>query len=69
VVTSAQFDTGVSVEGLGINLKDFTDMEVAPVRFFPNGTCDEMTLVLVCGGQREMISLELTTALASVRSM
>jgi prepilin-type N-terminal cleavage/methylation domain-containing protein len=69
VVTSSQFDPSVTVEALGIDLKDYTDAEVAPIHFFPNGTCDEMTLVLVSGNQREVISLELTTGLTSVRDM
>ena len=69
VVMSSQFDPSVTVEGLGINLKDWTEAAAAPVTFYSNGTSDEMTLILVCGGDREMITLELTTALASVRSL
>ena len=65
-VTSTKFDAGVNVEGLGINLKDWTDAEDAPVHFYQNGTCDEMTLILECSGEREMITLELTTALPTV---
>lgn len=68
-VTSTQFDPSVTVEGLGINLKDWTDAENARVRFYENGTCDEMTLILLCGGEREMITLELTTALPSAKAM
>jgi hypothetical protein len=37
------------------------------VRFFPNGTCDEMTLVLRSDkNEWRTISLEVTTGLASV---
>jgi hypothetical protein len=36
------------------------------VRFFANGTSDEMTLVLSSGGEYRKITLEVTTALASV---
>ena len=66
-VTSVEFDPSVTVEGLGINLKDWTEAENAPVNFYENGTSDEMTLILACHGEREEISLELTTALADVK--
>ena len=68
-VLSAQFDPSVSIEGLGINLKDWTDAEEARVNFYDNGTCDEMTLILACGGERQMITLELATGLAEVKPM
>lgn len=68
-VGSIQFDPSVSVEGLGINLKDWTDADSAPVNFYSNGTCDEMTLILECGSEREMITLELTTALPDVKPL
>jgi len=68
-VTSVQFDPSVTVEGLGINLKDWTLADAAPVNFYENGTSDEMTLILTCHGEREMISLELTTAQADVKPM
>jgi prepilin-type N-terminal cleavage/methylation domain-containing protein len=68
-VTDVQFDPSVTVEGLGINLKDWTLADSAPVNFYENGTCDEMTLILECHGEREMISLELTTALADVKPL
>lgn len=66
-VTSVKFDPSVDVEGLGINLRDWTEAESAPVKFYANGTSDEMTLILACHGEREMISLELTTGLADVK--
>ena len=68
-VMSTQFDPSVTMEGLGINLKDWTDAESAQVHFYENGTCDEMSLILLCGGQREMITLELTTALPTVKPL
>jgi prepilin-type N-terminal cleavage/methylation domain-containing protein len=68
-VTSTQFDPSVKVEGLGINLKDWTEADSAPVQFFDNGTCDEMTLVLECDGERQMITLELATSLPTVKSL
>jgi prepilin-type N-terminal cleavage/methylation domain-containing protein len=68
-VMSTRFDPSVTVEGLGINLKDWTEAANAPVRFFDNGTCDEMTLILACAGERQVITLELATALPTVKSL
>ena len=63
---SAQFDDSVSIEMLDINLLEYKDSDEARVRFFPNGTSDEMTLVLHSGDDYRKITLEVTTALASV---
>jgi Tfp pilus assembly protein FimT len=68
-VNAAEFDHTVVIEGLGINNFDFTDSDEARVRFFANGTSDEMTLVLSAGGEYRKITLELTTALASVKNV
>lgn len=68
-VKSAQFDSSVSVEMLDVNLRDCMKDESARVRFFPDGTSDELTLVLHSGDQWRKISLELTTALPSVRAI
>lgn len=68
-VTSTKFDPGVTVEGLGINLKDWTLADAAPVHFYENGTCDEMTLILACDGERQMITLELATALPTIKPL
>jgi prepilin-type N-terminal cleavage/methylation domain-containing protein len=65
-VNSAQFDNTIGIEALDINLLEYKDSDEARVRFFPNGTSDEMTLVLRSGGDWRKISLEVTTALASV---
>lgn len=56
----------VDIAMLEINLLDFGASDVARVRFFPNGTCDELTLVLHSGDEWEKITLEFSTALASV---
>ncbi|HTR42998.1 MAG TPA: type II secretion system protein [Pseudomonadales bacterium] len=61
-LSATQFDPSVNVEQLWINAKDWTAAATAPVNFYDNGTSDEMTLILTCGGQREMVSLELSTA-------
>ena len=56
----------VDIAMLDINLLDFGASDVARVRFFRNGTCDELTLVLHSGGEWQKITLEFSTALASV---
>jgi prepilin-type N-terminal cleavage/methylation domain-containing protein len=56
----------VDIAMLDINLLDFGASDVAQVRFFPNGTCDELTLVLHSSDEWEKITLEFSTALASV---
>ena len=68
-VNAAEFTPSVVIEGLGINNMDFTDSEEARVRFFANGTSDEMTLVLSSGGEYRKITLEVTTALVSVSNL
>jgi len=65
-VNSTQFDDSVAVEMLDINLLEYKDADEARVRFFPNGTSDEMTLVLHSGDEWRKITLEVATALASV---
>ena len=68
-VNSAHYDSSVDIADLSINLMDFGAADEARVRFYPNGTCDEMTLVLHSGDQWRKITLEPTTALASVGSV
>jgi len=42
----AKLPDGVVVEGLGLSGEDWTEDPVARVRFYPNGTSDEMSIVL-----------------------
>lgn len=64
---SAQVSERVVLSALGINLVDYSDAEFARVRFYPNGTCDELLLVLTGdNGDQNGVSLEVTTSLASV---
>ena len=65
---SAQLDR-VIIEDLDINKipGGFRDADQARVRFFPNGTADEMSLFLLSDtGQRCEILIEVTTGLANV---
>jgi len=63
-LNSTQFGDGVIVDMLDVNLTEYKDADEARVRFFPNGTSDEMTLILHSDDQYRKITLEVTTALA-----
>ena len=65
-VESTELPDGVDIAMLDINLLDYGATEAARVRFFPNGTCDELTLVLHSRDEWEKITLEFSTALSSV---
>ncbi len=66
--TSAQIALDhVAIEMLDVNLIEYKDQELARVRFYPNGTCDELTIILRSDrGEWKKISLEVTTGLANV---
>ncbi len=60
-------DDHLSLEMLDINLMEFKDQELAVVNFYPNGTCDELTIILRSDqNEWRKLSLEVTTALATV---
>lgn len=64
---SATISDSVSVEMLDVNLIEYKDREFARVRFYPNGTCDEFTLILHSDrGDWIKVWLEITTSLAFV---
>ena len=51
---------------LDINHQDFSSSDQARVWFYPNGTCDELTLVLHSKDSWRKISLEYSTGLPMV---
>ncbi len=67
---AASFDRSVTIDMLDINKNpdhDFKLDEFARVRFFPNGTSDELTLILRSDrGEQLGVVLEVTTGLPSV---
>jgi hypothetical protein len=66
MAASAKFDNGVQIDGLFINLLEYTQEDVARVRFFPNGTCDEMLLIISSDKNPQCgFTLEITTGLVS----
>ena len=67
--SSGRLSDRVLFEMLDVNLTEYRDEEEARVRFYPNGMCDELTIVLVSDeSERREISLEITTGLASLES-
>lgn len=63
----AQWPDRVILEMLDVNFVEYKDAEQARVRFFPNGTCDELTIILRSDkNEYRKISLEVTTGLAEV---
>ena len=67
---SVTLPTGVFVEGLGVNGEDWTEDHVARVRFNPNGTSDEMTIVLFRpeSNERRNVWLEVITGLSDIET-
>jgi hypothetical protein len=67
VPSSTHLPAGVAIFKFLVGGVDCMHMEVARVRFFPNGTCDDFVMQLVSDhAERVEISLEVTTSLASV---
>jgi len=68
--TSAQLSDQIRIEALGVNFQDYTDADEAVVTFFPNGTSDELIIVLQGPhGEEKQISLEVVTAMADVKTL
>ena len=67
-LTSTTFAPSVDIADLSINLDDYGASPEARVYFYPNGTCDELRVILMSAGEERIITLEPTTALVSVQS-
>ena len=65
---SAQLSDQVIIETLDVNMSgiEFNDYDEVRIRFYPNGICDEMRMILFDGRDRVGIELEITTGLANV---
>jgi prepilin-type N-terminal cleavage/methylation domain-containing protein len=64
---SGQFDESLMVEMLDINLQEFRQEPLAVVTFYPNGICDELTIVLRShNNEWRKFSLEGATGLSTV---
>lgn len=66
----AKLPDGVVIEGLGVNGEDWTEDAVARVQFRPNGTSDEMSVVLFEpeSNTRRNIWLEVITGLPELET-
>lgn len=67
---SAKLSDNIAIEGIRVNLKDYTEDEVVEVNFYPNGTCDEFSIFLASrdSADRRQISLEVATGLVDIES-
>ena len=66
-VTSGDFPDSIGIEMVEVNLLSFLNLPEAHVRFFPNGTCDEFTMVVRSSeGEWKKITLESTTGIYTV---
>lgn len=66
MVSQATLPDEVEFEALGINSLDFTESDYARVWFYPDGTSDEMTLVLRSRTEEDKITLDFATGLPRV---
>jgi general secretion pathway protein H len=66
MVAQGKLPDGISIDALGINSMDFTQSKVARVFFYPDGTSDEMLMVLHGRDGWRKISLEFATGLPVV---
>ncbi len=62
-VSSSRLPEGVEFAMLDINMMDFGASDGCRVRFFPDGTSDEMTIVLHDKDQWRKITLEFSTGI------
>jgi len=63
---SAQISNQVSIDMLDVNLTEYKDAEQVHVRFYPNGTCDELTIIIHDTREWKKIYSEITTGLINV---
>ncbi len=64
-VFTAKLADSIMLEGIRLNLMDYTEDEVVEVNFYKNGTCDEFSMFLLHReGERRQIWLEVATGLA-----
>lgn len=65
---SGQLSDHVQIDMLDVNFRECKDDDFARVRFYPNGTCDDFTIILrsLDNGESKRITLELVTAMPTV---
>ena len=65
-VSTSTLPSGVDFAMLDINMRDFGASDVCRARFFPDGTSDEMTIVLHDKDQWRKITLEFSTGIPMI---
>ena len=68
-ISSAQISDQIRLEMVDVNFTEYKDADIARVRFYPNGTCDELTMVIRSDLEWRKISLEVVTSLAQVEDV
>lgn len=64
---SGRISDSIGIEMLDVNLLEYRELDVARVRFFANGTCDEFTLILHSDkGEWRKLSMEPTTGIITM---
>lgn len=67
---SGQIPEDIIIEMLDVNLSEYRESEFVRVQFFPDGTSDELTLILRSrNNEWKKITLEVTTGLVSVEDV
>lgn len=68
--SSGQISDSIGIEMLDVNMMEYREAEVARVRFFANGTCDEFTLILQSDkGEYRKLSMEPTTGIITISDL
>jgi type II secretion system protein H len=68
-IFSAQLSDQVTLEMVDVNLQEYKDAEEARVRFYPNGTAEELTVVLRCQNVYHKIAVDMVTGLADMEAI
>lgn len=55
----------VMIQMIDVNFKNHMELPEARVRFFPNGTCDEFTVVFAWHGKQRTVMTDIVTGLAN----
>ncbi len=63
---AVRLDEEIGIRLLYVNFKDHMEFPEARVRFFPNGTCDEFTIMFFSPKGERKLSLDVVTGLADV---
>ncbi len=66
---SGQLGEDVIVRFLDVNFKDHMELPEARIRFYPNGTSDEFTIVIESKDGQRKITLDVVTGLADVQAL